>query len=94
MTDWKYPQEPNNDPRNAKYIFYDANSDETYICPTEEEALIIAENALEYLQYEEDKGSYIAAITVTPPTKPSLPKKKPTNTANTTNTASRKLNRS
>lgn len=66
MTDWKYPQEPNNDPRNAKYIFYDANSDETYICPTEEEALIIAENALEYLRHEEDKGSYIAAITVTP----------------------------
>jgi len=66
MTDWKYPQEPNNDPRNAKYIVYDPHVDETYLCPTEEDALAIAQNALESNWPDEDKGSYIAAITVTP----------------------------
>ena len=66
MTDWKYPQEPNNDPRNAKYIVYDPHVDETYLCPTEEDALAIAQNALESNWPDEDKGIYIAAITVTP----------------------------
>lgn len=59
-------QEPNNDPRNAKYIVYDPHVDETYLCPTEEDALAIAQNALESNWPDEDKGIYIAAITVTP----------------------------
>ena len=59
MTDWKYPQEPNNDPRNAKYIVYDPHVDETYLCPTEEDALAIAQNALESNWPDEDKGIYI-----------------------------------
>ena len=66
MTDWKYPQEPNNDPRNAKYIVYDPHVDETYLCPTEEDALAIAQNALESNWPDEDKGIYIATLTVTP----------------------------
>ena len=55
-----------NDPRNAKYIVYDPHVDETYLCPTEEDALAIAQNALENIWPEKDEGIYIATLTVTP----------------------------
>lgn len=54
------------DPQKAKYIVYDPHVDETYLCQTEEDALAIAQNALESNWPDEDKGIYIATLTVTP----------------------------